>query len=373
MKRDLGNFEDLPDFTEEELAVVPLTQSQTIPSSWYTDPRFLDLEKRLVFGTSWQYVGHESRLPNPGDHIIADIVDNPVVVARGNDGRLRAFFNVCRHRGGPLALEDGHGKMLQCKYHGWTYSLEGQLRGVPKFDRTELFDKKDYGLVPLTLDAWEGLLFVNLVSDSVPLHSVLSGIRERIAPFQPSMLKFYRRINYDLRCNWKVFVDNYLEGYHVPLVHPSLSTILDYQQYATETLEHYSLQHSPLSEDDHSYGVQKGGTAFYYQVFPNFMMNILPGRLQTNLALPVSHNRTRVVFDYYYPDASGAAMSKIEEDIRCSDLIQKEDVGICEHVQKGLESAAYDKGRFSAEMESAVHHFQSLLKRELAKAFRAAF
>ena len=370
MNRQPGVFKDLPDFSEEELRISPLERSQTIPSSWYTHPGFLEAEKQVVFGTSWQYVGHECRLPHPGDHIIADIVGNPVIVTRGNDGRIRAFFNVCRHRGGPLAIQDGHGKMLQCKYHGWTYTLEGHLRGVPKFDRTELFDKKDYGLVPLALDTWEGMLFVSLASDAPPLSAALSGIRDRIAPLEISALKFYRRVEYTVKSNWKVYVDNYLEGYHVPLVHPSLSSVLDYQQYVTETMNRYSLQHSPLSEDDHSYGVQKGGTAYYYHIFPNFMMNILPGRLQTNLVLPISHNMTRVIFDYYYLDVCDPALSRIEEDIRSADLIQKEDVDICEHVQKGLESVAYDKGRFSAEMESAVHHFQSWLKGEMMKAFR---
>jgi choline monooxygenase len=359
----------LPDFSEEELQISPLGISQTIPSSWYTDSRYLELEKHVLFASSWQYVGHECRLPHPGDHIVADIVGNPVVVVRGNDGRIRAFFNVCRHRGGPLAVCDGYGKMLQCKYHGWTYTLEGQLRGIPKFDRTELFDKKDYGLVPLALDSWEGMLFVQVTPGRVPLARHLAGIRERIAPHQPSSMKFFRRVDYTVNCNWKVYVDNYLEGYHVPLVHPSLSSILDYQQYVTELMEHYTLQHSPLSDENRSYGIETGGTAYYFHVVPNFMMNVLPGRLQTNLVLPVTHNITRVVFDYYYLDVSASAQSRIEEDIRCSDFIQKEDMEICEHVQKGLESAAYDKGRFSAEMESAVHHFQSWLKREF-RSFR---
>ena len=362
-KKILVDFRDLPDFSDEELEITSLERSETIPSSWYTDSRFLELEKQSVFATSWQYVGHECRIQNPGDYIIASIVGNPVVVVRGNDGALRAFFNVCRHRGGPLALEDGHGMVLQCKYHGWTYTLEGHLRGVPKFDRTELFDKKDYGLVPLLLESWEGLLFVKRENDGIPLGQVMHGIRERITPLSLSTLKFFRRVDYTIHCNWKAYVDNYLEGYHVPLVHPGLNKIIDYQQYRTEVSDHYSLQHSPIADSDHSYGIQRGGRAFYYQVFPNFMMNILPGRLQTNLVLPITHRDTQVVFEYYYEDVSDRALPALEEDTRYSDSIQQEDIEICEHVQRGLESEAYDKGRFSPEMESAVYHFQTLLKK----------
>ena len=360
----------IPDFSEGELGIVPLERAQTIPSSWYTDPRFLEIEKKYLFNEMWQYVGHLSRAPNPGDYFVAELIGNPVIVVRGNDNVLRAFFNVCRHRGGPLAMQDGHGKVLQCKYHGWTYALEGHLRGVPRFDRTELFDKKDYGLIPLTLATSDGLVFVALGKGSHPLSSILRGIAERIAPIDLSSMKFYRQVNYKIACNWKVYVDNYLEGYHVPFVHPELAKVLDYQQYATETFEHYSLQHSPLAEEDNVYGVGKGH-AFYYLIFPNFMLNILPGRLQTNFALPLSHRETLVIFDYYYDDiSSDAAMKRIEEDMRYSDFVQQEDIAICERVQKGLESVAYDRGRFSVEMERAVYHFQCFLKRQLRQAFQ---
>jgi choline monooxygenase len=164
-----------------------------------------------------------------------------------------------------------------------------------------------------------------------------------------------------------VYVDNYLEGYHVPLVHPSLNSILDYQEYRTTVREYSSLQLTPLSDTDHSYGIQSGGKAFYFFIYPNFMLNVLPGRMQTNLVIPLSHEMTRVVFEYYYHDISEKMIGRIEEDVRCSDDIQKEDVMICEHVQRGLASAGYDQGRFSPEMELGVYHFQSLLKKEIAE------
>ncbi|MFN0157341.1 MAG: aromatic ring-hydroxylating oxygenase subunit alpha [Bacteroidota bacterium] len=353
----------LPDFSEELLASEPLERAQTIPSTWYTAPEYFEFEKECIFSRSWQNVGHVSQVAKAGDHIIATVADNPVIVVRGKDNVLRAFYNVCRHRGGPLATCNGNTEhVLQCHYHGWTYFFDGQLRGVPDWDRVELFDKKDYGLVPIRLECWEGLIFVNLAASPEPLLKSFGGIVERIAPMNLGAMKFHRRITYDVQCNWKVYADNYLEGYHLPIVHPELSKMLDYRQYVTEVFERYSLQHSPFSGKENLY-TSGDGNAFYYFVFPNFMLNILPGRLQTNIILPVSHNKTTIVFDYYYDDVtSSEAISKAEGDIAYSDKIQEEDREICEHVQRGLMSKAYHRGRFSVKREAGVHHFQNLLK-----------
>lgn len=360
------DLKTLPDYTNENLSIVPIERSETIPSSWYSNPQFDEFERHCIFASTWQYVGHLSSVENPGDYLTATVANNPIIVVRGRDNILRAFYNVCRHRGGPLAIdEQGHCNALQCKYHGWTYTLEGMLRGVPQFDRVELFDQKDYGLIPVNIDTWEGLVFVNFGSATnlVALQSIMEGIPERIAPMKLSSKKFYRRVNYDLNCNWKVYVDNYLEGYHLPFVHPDLCNLLDYQKYVTETFEYYSLQYSPFTGQENVYG-SKDGEAYYFFVFPNFMMNILPGRMQTNIVSPLAHNRCRVVFDYYYDDiTSHQARKMIEEDLGYSDHIQQEDIEICEHVQKGLESVAYNKGRFSVEMEKGVYHFQCLLKK----------
>jgi choline monooxygenase len=226
----------------------------------------------------------------------------------------------------------------------------------------ELFDRKDYGLIPVQLDVWNGLVFVNLSESPAPLNTILAGIGERIAPIQLDTKKFYQRMVYELNCNWKVYVDNYLEGYHLPYVHPELCNLLDYQKYVTETYQYYSLQYSPFTKEDNLYRASNGA-AFYYFVFPNFMLNLLPGRLQTNLVVPLAHNRTRIIFDYFYDDLDSPGTQKIiRDDIEYSDRIQKEDMEICEHVQKGLQSRAYHRGRFSVKCEQGVYHFQSLLK-----------
>jgi choline monooxygenase len=355
--------DDFPDLGPEALAIEPVERAWTIPSAWYREPRFEALDRAAVLGRSWQLVAHETRLAEPGRHVVAEAAGEPVVVVRGKDGVLRAFYNVCRHRGGPLALEDGCANALTCKYHGWTYLLDGTLRGVPQWDRVELFDRKDFGLVPVRVATWEGLVFVHLGEEPEPLERTVEGIAERIAPIRLDGYRFARRVAYDVACNWKVYVDNYLEGYHVPHVHPELMKLYQFGSYTTEVHARHSLQVSPLSEEDNIYAGGAGGTAYYYFLFPNAMLNILPGRLQTNLVLPTGPERCRVEFAYYYAETdTERARRLIEADHAYADHVQQEDIGICERVQVGLRSRAYERGRFSVQFEAAVHHFQALLK-----------
>lgn len=354
----------LPDLNADTLRVFPLERSETIPSRWYTDPGYHRFDQEAVLGQSWQYVGHEQQVSTSGDYLHASIAGHPVVVVRDKGGELRGFYNVCRHRGGPLVMNRcGHTTMLQCKYHGWTYRLDGALRGVPRFDRVDLFDKKDYGLVSVHVATWQGLIFAHLAEEPVvSLYDVLDGIAERIAPLRLDTLTFHKRVTYEVACNWKVYVDNYLEGYHIPLVHPELCNLLDYRAYVTETAPYYSLQYSPFRTSDNLYQADDG-EAYYYFVFPNIMLNILPGRLQMNAVIPLAPDRTEVIFEYYYSDVTSAsAQQTMADDLAFSDHVQQEDIEICEHVQRGLTSRAYDRGRFSVDCEAGVYHFQCLLK-----------
>ena len=361
--------EPLPALDPAELASVPLARSETIPASWYVDPAFHALDREAVFAHSWQGIGHEGQVAEAGMYFTGTVADSPVIVLRDKEGVLRAFYNVCRHRGGPLATEAaGRCKALTCKYHGWTYLLDGTLRGVPRWDRVELFTKEDYGLVPIRVEVWEGLVFVNLDPQAAPLTTFMAGITERIAPIRLGAKRFAREVVYEVACNWKVYVDNYLEGYHIPYVHPELMKLLDFPQYLTETFPWYSLQESPLAEGDTVYSRSEGRTAYYYHIYPNFMLNILPGRLQTNLVQPLGPERCRVVFQYFYDDLpADQAERMVTEDVTFADAVQAEDIDICEHVQRGLASRAYHKGRFSVECEEAVYHFQQLLKRAYAE------
>jgi choline monooxygenase len=176
-------------------------------------------------------------------------------------------------------------------------------------------------------------------------------------------MTFVKRIDYEVACNWKIYVDNFLEGYHVPYVHPELMKLYDFRQYRTEVFEQYSLQWTALTAGDAPYEIKAGDCAYYYCVFPNYMLNILPGRVQTNLVVPLAPDRCRVEFGFYYRDVDGqAAQRAIAEDLEYSDRVQREDMDICEHVQRGVSSRAYDRGRFSVDAEAGVHHFQERLR-----------
>ncbi len=339
----------------------PLEQARTLPAAAYADPEFHAFDRETIFAHSWQLAGRATQLGGVGDHVVDEIAGRPVIVVRGNDGVLRAFFNVCKHRAGPLALESGNARQLQCKYHGWTYTLEGQLRAAHEMQDAKDFDIACIHLDPVQVSEWQGLVFVALAKPAVQLENLLAGIQERVAPVNFSQLHFHTQVSYDMASNWKVYVDNYLEGYHLPHVHPGLNKLLDYRSYTTHTADWYSWQHSPL---DGSQGPYQSGEAHYYFIFPNMMLNILPGRLQVNRVLPVSQRQCRVVFDYYYADIESAAVrDMIEQDLRFSDEVQREDIGICERVQQGLESGAYQAGRLSPKREVGVHHFQELIRK----------
>ncbi|WP_138430002.1 aromatic ring-hydroxylating oxygenase subunit alpha [Fodinibius saliphilus] len=362
------NTQDLPDVTSENLQQKPIESAETIPSSWYHSEAIFEFENEHIFSNYWQLGIHQSELPKTGDMHTLEVADNPLLLVRDKKEQINAFYNVCKHRGGPVAVKKGTTSVLQCQYHGWTYLLDGSLRGVPHFRKVELFDKKDFGLEPVTLDQWQGLVFVSLNDKIKPISHFVAGIDKQIAPVNLSDFQFVETQSYTIDCNWKVYVDNFLEGYHIPIVHPELAQLLDYGKYKTDTEEWYSLQHSPFKDkDDDNLYQASDGQAYYYFIFPNIMLNILPGRLQTNVIQPVSPTKTEVIFNFYYLEKDNKKV--IKDDIEYSHKIQLEDIEICELVQKGLKSKAYDKGRFSVQREKGVYHFQSLIKQEFASVF----
>lgn len=362
----------LPSFiSNDDLNQPPIERAETIPSTWYTRPEMQQIEREAIFSREWQLAGHISEIPEPGDSLFKSIAGNPILIVRDKENEIRSFFNVCKHRGGPVAVKRGSTTVLQCRYHGWTYRLDGSLRGVPQWDRVDLFDKKDFGLTPVQAEIWQGLIFINIHEKPHPFSDVVQAISERISPTLLDDFKFHTRVSYHINSNWKVYADNFLEGYHIPIVHPELAKLLDYRNYVTETEEYYSLQFSPfLDKDDDNLYRAEDGEAFYYFIYPNIMLNILPDRLQTNVVIPVDENRCIVEFQYYYGNPDKPGMDKIiAEDQTYSDTVQQEDIEICEAVQKGLHSKAYDKGRFSVKRELGVYHFQSLIKRSLRDYF----
>jgi choline monooxygenase len=346
----------------DTLAPQPLDVALTLPARFYTDTRMPALDASAVFARSWQLVCHQSQLTGVGDHVVTRIAGLPLLVVRSEASTIRAFHNVCRHRAGPIASCDGKGAQnLRCRYHGWTYGLDGVLRGAPEMGRTPDFDPARIRLPEVRVHLWQGLVFI-ATGEAPPFDEFVAGIDARLGPQRGLHdYQFHHRASYDVACNWKVYVDNYLEGYHVPHIHPGLNSLLDYRSYITETAQWYSFQFSPLESGDDLYG---SGEALYYFLYPNAMLNILPGRLQTNRVLPLGVDRCRVEFDFYYtPDSNPAALARRAKDIAFSDEVQDEDVTICEDVQRGLASGSYEAGRLNPLRENAVHHFHEMLRR----------
>src|SRR5216684_4949159 len=269
---------------------LPLERARTIPSLWYFDPAIYAAECRAVFGDTWQLVGRADQLAEPGSFFTADIAGEPIAVVRDNEGVVRAFYNVCRHRAARVLCEpQGKATRLRCRYRGWTYDLTGRLRGTPEFEGVAEFRKEEQGLAELAVDTWGSLVCVRNNLTTEPLADFLAPLPARTASLGLDQLRFVERREYQIACNWKVFVDNYLDGgYHVNTIHPGLAGVLDYSQYRTEIASNTSVQSSPLRppdssrEDASAAKVRTGDKAYYWWVFPNFMLNIYGGVMDTN-------------------------------------------------------------------------------------------
>jgi choline monooxygenase len=345
----------------KDMEIVPIDLAETIPAHWFADPKLHVVDCEQILAKSWQYVGHESQIAGLGDHLVDHILGRPILVVRTKANEVACFSNVCRHRGGPLATTNGSSRTLRCAYHAWTYSLEGQLIGTPKFDGVQNFDKEKCSLPRYRLEIYEGLMFVNLSGDAPPLAEHLAGIQEKIMPISVKNMRFHSRVVYEVKANWKVYVDNFMEGYHLVPVHPELSKILDVTRYTTEIQTNKVLQHGPLVSENNPY--HTAGEAFYYQVFPNLMLNILPGRMQVNSILPLAADLCLTVFDFYFDEEDPIRRHlRAKDDLAVSDRVQMEDIRICEQVQKGLASGTYHKGRICVQEEQGVWAFHNILR-----------
>ncbi len=350
---------------------LPLEEACTIPAAWYFDPRILDLEQRTAFASTWQYACRVDQVRDPGEFVSFELADEPIVVVRGNDGVLRGFFNVCRHHAAAVVTEpSGCAKRLRCPYHGWTYTLEGTLKAAPAFEGVQNFDPADNSLVPVSTAVWENWVFVRLASEGPSIEEFLGPeVVAQVRGLGLSKLHWFDRKHYVFDCNWKVFVDNYLDGgYHVPYLHEGLGSVLDYHKYTIENGRHHCLQSSPMvtrGAEAETGAVRKGERALYYWFYPNFMLNWYEGVMDTNLVYPRGVDQTEVIFDFWFADVSEAARGFNRASIDIANRVQDEDEGICRSVQRGLRSRAYDTGRLSVRREAGEQLFHRLLHADL--------
>ena len=337
------------------------------PSSWYNDPRFYELERDTVFGNQWLIAARTDQLRNVGDYVAGMLAGEPYVVVRGEGGTLNAFFNVCRHHAAQVMNGAGCTESLVCPYHGWTYGLDGRLLRAPELGAVRDFDRAQFGLVPMRVEEWCGIVFISMAKSPPPLTPQLSELATRLRDMQVDRLQFVARRTYTLACNWKVYVDNYLDGgYHVGYLHRGLAAQLDMDSYRTEVFGRYSIQSGAgagagTNESGADFAERIGDRVLYAWLYPNLMINRYGPMMDTNWVIPHGHDRTEVIFDYYFTPETAGDEAFVEKSLAASDIVQKEDVDICESVQRGLGSSSYDRGRYSVKREHGEFHFHRLL------------
>jgi carnitine monooxygenase subunit len=350
-----------------------LERGYTLPAPWYTDPARFQHERERIFRRAWQYVGLTEDLARPGDFLTTTIGDAPLVIARDEAGDLRAFANVCRHRGSQLVLDErGNRKTLQCHYHAWTYNLDGSLRAAPGMKDEPGFDRACHSLVALPVAAWGPFIFASPDPQAPPLPATLGALPELVAATGLDLGALQRRVRhtYEIAANWKVVVDNYLECYHCPIAHPGFTDLIDLDKYTVSEHEYFSTQAGPLTRAasegrasglyDTSQGVQAG---FYAFLWPNFTLNIYPGpgNVSLNLFVPLAVDRTLAIYEYCFAEA---VTEREEHDfVQFIDQVQREDIVLCESVQRGLRSGYFDQGKLMLRREHALRHFQKLVYR----------
>jgi choline monooxygenase len=341
-----------------------VSQAHTPAAAFYVDPARVALELATTLRQSWQYVGHTGHLQQPGDYFTARLAGEPLLVVN-DGGTIRGYFNVCRHRAGPLAEGCGHSARIVCRYHGWTYSLAGQLLRAPEMEGRVGFDPAVIHLEPVSLCVVGPMVFVALHAPVPSFDDFHPGLAAECAPFQLDRMRFVMTRDYQVEANWKVYVDNYLEGYHVPMVHPGLNREIDYKAYVTELAPRRVLQHAPVKPDTASLYHQAPGEpdASYYWLFPNIMLNLYERQLQVNVVIPDGPDRCIVRFDWFALDAAAdfAQQPKFQQLLAFTEEVQAEDAHICRAVQRNLHSSAYRSGPYSPVRESGVHHFHRLM------------
>jgi phenylpropionate dioxygenase-like ring-hydroxylating dioxygenase large terminal subunit len=350
---------------------VSVTGTRTLPWSWYVDPAVLQLEQERIFRRFWQYVARTGEVSEPGSFHTTRAGNVPVLLVRDHEGTLRAFLNVCRHRGSIVCKGSGKRETLQCPYHAWTYGLDGRLLAAPRSEREGGLDES-LGLVPLGLETWGPFVFVNPDSEAPPLAEFLEDIPERIAEagIDVGALRFLSRAESEYEANWKICTENFLECYHCPVAHPVFSAVMDVSPdtYLLETSRWRAAQFSPPRPEprgsyDPSGEVEQGQFHF---LFPNTVINVMPGRPNLSIGpiVPLAPERTYRFLDYLVaPDATEEWLAEM---LAFDAQVGAEDRQLVERVQAGVRSGLLEEGRLLPESERLVEHFQSLVVDALA-------
>ncbi len=327
---------------------------ETLDASLYTGEDTYRREQATLLRRAWRLVGHENMLPNAGDYLTDLVGGAPVVAVRGADGEIRAFNNVCRHRAGPLATDfSGNcGKELVCKYHGWRYALDGRLRNAVDFGAAEGFDPREFSLFPARLESWRGFLFVNLDAHATPVLEELAPLEALWSRRDITVHPFTLRRTHEIACNWKTYIENYLEGYHVKSVHPELSSQIEADQYTVTMHGSISVHEAPPTGG----GATNGLWAW---AWPDLGINVYHNGLMMERMTPLGPDRTRLDYLYFYDPAH---RDELDWMLKSSDQVTIEDKLICEQVQANLSAGVYRAGVLSPKHEAGVAWFQNRVR-----------
>jgi choline monooxygenase len=346
--------------------VDPDIRRAATPPGWvYSDPDVFAHQREAVFAPSWQLVADAAQLGVRNSVLPCTFLDGvlpePIALARDEGDRLHAFSNVCTHRANLVVETAGVVPVLRCRYHGRRFGHDGRFKSMPEFDQAEGFPTNADDLPPVTLERWSRFLFAALAPAvpfaewSAPLSSHLGGMTIDDATFDPA-----RSRDYELAANWALYVDNYLEGFHIPYVHASLNDVIDYGSYTTEPLPWGVLQSGHAKKGESAFDAPAGGpriAAYYLWLWPNLMMNVYPWGFSVNVVRPLAVDRTRVSFLTWVCDpgrldrGAGSGLDRVE----------LEDEAVVESVMRGTASRLYRKGRYSPAREAGIHRFHQLL------------
>jgi Rieske 2Fe-2S family protein len=338
--------------------------ARTLAQRYFVSSDVFALEQKQVFSKQWLFVRHESQIAKPGDYFIAEVADESLIIIRDKTDKVRGFFNVCRHRGTRLCDEkNGQLSAIQCPYHAWTYGLDGRLSGAPHMDEAPGFNKAEYSLRPVNVALWEGFVFVNLADKPMPLEKWFEPLQGKFSHWNLPQLRSAKRIEYDVRANWKLIFENYSECYHCPGVHPMLSKVSPYDSAENDLTEGPFLggfmeinQGKSLTMSGNACALSVGDPeaagqerVFYYSIFPNMLLSIHPEYVMVHQLWPKSPERTLIVCDWFFhPEAFGRGDFKPEDAIEFWDMTNKQDWHVCELSQQGIASRAYEPGPYSS-------------------------
>lgn len=358
------------------------SRTMSLNADAYTDPRWYQVDLQAIIARTWQWVCHVEKVRNPGDYIAVEIAGQPVAVVRDREGKLRAFYNVCKHRAHHLLEGNGNTTRIMCPYHAWTYKLDGQLVRAPHTETLEDFNARDICLDQVQVEEFCGFVYVNLDPQAEPLSKLSGDLETEIRHWAPDIdnLTFGHRLTYDIRSNWKNVIDNFLECYHCPTAHKDFCTLVDMDTYKVTTHGIYSSHMAEAGKTSNSaYDTSnaKVKTHAVWWLWPNTCLMRYPGRSSMIVlnVIPAGPDRTLETYDFYLETPEADATE--QEAIRYIDeVLQPEDIGLVESVQRGMNTPAFTQGRIvndpdgSGQSEHALHHFHGLVLDAYAKAAR---